>query len=61
METSRLFQARRHPAHAGQLCYGGLDQQVEMPVFSLLSMQEGQEADLSDMPDTLANVFNSGK
>lgn len=41
----------------GRLCYGGLAHWVEMPVFSLLSMQEGQEADLAFLPGTLACVF----
>lgn len=51
MGTSRLFQARRHPACAGHLCYGGMYQQVEVPAFSLLSVQEGWEADLAHMPE----------
>lgn len=36
----------------GRLCYGGLAHRVEMPVFSLLSMQEGREADLALLPGT---------
>lgn len=57
METSRHFQAGRGPACVETLCYSGLAHQVEMPVFSLLSMQEGQEADLALLPGTLACVF----
>lgn len=41
------------------LCYGGVAHQVEMPVFSLLSMQEGQEADLALLPGTVS--FNSSE
>lgn len=53
METSRHFQAGRCLAHVRCLRYGGLAHRVEMPVFSLLSMQGGQEADLARVPDTV--------
>lgn len=59
VETSKCFQTGRSPAHVRCLCYSGLAHWVEMPFFTLLSMQGGQEADLTRVPDTLASVLTA--